>query len=58
MMEQAHTGERHGNAVLVRGLDHVVIADGAARLYDVLNAGLACALYVVAEREERIASRR
>ena len=53
-MEQAHTGERHRDAVLVRGLDHVVIADGAARLYDVLNAGLACALYVVAKREERI----
>ena len=53
-MEQAHTGERHGDAVLVRGLDHVVIADGAARLYDVLDARLACTFYVVAKREECI----
>ena len=51
-MEQTHAGERHRDAVLVCGLDNIVIADGAARLYDVLHAGLACAFYIVAEREE------
>lgn len=29
-MEQTHAGERHRDAVLVRGFDNIVIADGAA----------------------------
>jgi hypothetical protein len=38
VMEEAHVREAHGNAVLVGGLDHVVVADGAARLDDVGDA--------------------
>lgn len=38
VMEEAHVREAHGNAVLVGGLDYVVVADGAARLDDVGDA--------------------
>ena len=53
-MEEAHAGEGHGDAVPIRRLDHVVVADGAAGLDDVVHAGLAGALDVVAEGEERV----
>src|SRR5205085_10566534 len=33
-------GEHHGNAVLVGGLDHLVVAHGAAGLNDSSGAGL------------------
>ena len=56
MMEQAHAGEGHGNAVLVGGGDDVIITDGATGLGDVLHAALAGALHVVAEGEECIAA--
>ena len=55
-MEQAHAGEGHDDAVLVGGVDDVVVADGAARLGDVLHAGLAGAFHVVAEGEEGVAA--
>ena len=56
MMEQAHAGEGHGDAVLVGGGDDVVITDRAAGLGNVLHAALAGAFHVVAEGEERIAA--
>ena len=52
MMEQTDAGERHHDAILVAGLNDIVIANRAARLCDVSDTGLLCALDVVAEREE------
>ena len=54
MVEQTDAGEAHGDAVVVAGFDYVVISDGAARLGDVLDAGLEGALHVVAEGEEGV----
>ena len=54
MVEQTDAGEAHGDAVVVAGFNDVVISDGAARLGDVLDAGLEGALHVVAEGEEGV----
>ena len=54
MMEQPDAAERHRNAVLVAGVDHLCVADGAARLYNGGHAAAARALDVIAEREEGI----
>ena len=54
MVEQADAGEGHGDAVLVAGLDDVVIPDGAAGLGDELHAGLVGPLDVVAKGEESV----
>ena len=54
MVEQAHTGERHGDAILVAGLNHIVITDRAAGLCDKLHTALMGALDIVAEGEECI----
>ena len=54
MVEQSHAGEGHGHAVLIAALDDQIVADGAAGLGDVGNAGLLGALDVVAEGEEGI----
>ena len=53
-MEQPHPRKAHGHAVFVGGFDDVVIPDGAAGLGDVLHAGLAGTLHIVAEGEEGI----
>ena len=58
MVEQPYPGKRHDHTVLVGGLDHVVVADAAARLGDVFDAAFRRALYVVAEGEERVAAQR
>ena len=54
MMEQAHTRERHSDAVSVCRLDDIVVADRAARLDDVGSAALARALDIVAEGEKGV----
>ena len=54
MMEQAHTGKRHGDIVFVRRLDDVVVTDRAAGFNNVGNAALSRALNIVAEGEERV----
>ena len=54
MVEQAHAGESHGDAVLVAFLDDEVIADGAAGLGNVADAGGIGPLDVVGEGEEGI----
>ena len=54
MVEQAHAGECHDHAVFVAALYHKVVADGAAGLGDVLDAGGFGALDVVGEGEESI----
>ena len=53
-MEQPDAAECHGNAVLVAGVDDLLIADGAAGLDDGGHAGAAGALDVVTEGEESV----
>ena len=53
-MEQSLSGKGHGDAVFIRGLDDVVVADRAAGFRDVGDAALSRALNIVAEREERV----
>ena len=54
MVEQTHAGEGHDDAVLVAFFDDQVIADGAAGLGDVLDAGSNTALDGVGEGEESV----
>ena len=53
-MEQPQAAEGHGDAVLVAGIDDLLVADGAAGLHDGGHAGAAGALDVVAEGEESV----
>ena len=52
MMEQAHAGEGHDNAVLVALFNDQIVTDGAAGLRDVLDTGSHTALNGVGEGEE------
>ena len=54
MMEEAHTCERHCDAILVAGINNIVVANRTACLSDVLYAALVRTLDVVAEREEGV----
>ena len=54
MVEQAHAGERHGDAVFVAAIDYNIIANRAAGLCNVLNTASLGSLDVVIKREERI----
>ena len=54
MVEQAHAGEGHGDAVLVALGDDQIVTDGAAGLGDVLDAGGSAALDGVGEGEEGV----
>ena len=54
MVEKTDAGECHGDAVLVAGLNHIVVAHRASSLGDVQNATLVGALDVVAKGEEGI----
>ena len=54
MMEQAHLSKRHHHSILIAALDNYVVADRAAGLCDVLNAGLLRSLDIVREGEECI----
>ena len=54
MVEQAHAGEGHGDAVFVASLDDVVVAHAASGLRHILHAALVRALDVVAEGEEGV----
>ena len=53
-MEQPQAAEGHGDAVLVAGVDDLLVADGAAGLHDGGHAGAAGALDVVTEGEESV----
>ena len=57
-MEQPQAAEGHGDAVLIAGVDDLLVADGAAGLHDGGHAGAAGALDVVTEGEERIRPQR
>ena len=54
MVEKANTCERHCNAILVTGFNHIVITNAAACLCDVFHTTLVGTLNVVAEGEEGI----
>ena len=56
MVEQANAAECHGNAVFVAGVDHLLVANGAAGLHNGSHAAAMGALDVVAKREEGIAA--
>ena len=53
-MEQPQAAEGHGDAVLIAGVDDLLVADGAAGLHDGGHAGAAGALDVVTEGEEGV----
>ncbi len=54
MMEKAKTRKAHYDAVLVAGLDNIVISDGAAGLSDELYAALMGSLNIVTKGEESV----
>ena len=56
MVEQPDARKGHGNAVLVAGLNDMVVPDGAAGLGDKLHARLVGPLDVVPKGEEGVAS--
>ena len=53
-MEQPDAAERHGNAVLIAGVNDLLVADRAAGLDNGGHAGAAGTLDVVAEGEEGV----
>ena len=55
MAEVALAGEHHGDAVLVGGGDHLVVADAAAGLDDRRDAGRGGGIEAITEREEGVA---
>ena len=54
VMEQADAGEGHRHVVFVAGLDHVVVANGSARLRNIFHAALMGSLDIIPEWEESI----
>ena len=54
MVEQAHAGEGHDDAVLIALFDDQIVTDGAAGLSDVLDTGSDTALDRVSEGEESV----
>ena len=54
VMEESHSRERHSDAVLVAGLDDLIVTNGSAGLTNIGHAAPARALYIVTEREECI----
>ena len=54
MFEVSFSGEEHGDAELVAFLDRVLVADGAARLDNGLDAVLRRQRHTVVKREERV----
>lgn len=53
-MEQPYAGETHHDAVLVAGVDDIVVTDRAAGLCDEVDTALVGAFHVVAEGEEGV----
>ena len=53
-MEQPQAAEGHGDAVLVAGVDDLLVADGTAGLHDGSHAGAAGALDIVTEGDKKI----
>ena len=53
-MEQPQAAEGHGDAVLVAGINDLLVTDGTAGLHDGGHTGAAGTLDVVAEGEEGV----
>ena len=54
MVEQPHSGERHGDAVLVASLVNIFVTYAAATLCDIFRSALVGALEIVTEWEDSI----
>ena len=54
MVEEAHAGEGHGDAVFVAGGYHVVVTNRTAGLGNILHAALVGAFDIVAKGEEGV----
>ena len=54
MAEMAHAGEDHGDAVLIGGVNHFLVAHGPAGLDDRGDTGLGGRIDTVPEREEGV----
>ena len=54
VVEETHMGECHGDAILVAGVDDMVVADATASLCDKLYTAAMGTLDVVAKGEERV----
>ena len=54
MLEVAHAGQRHGDAMFVAGGDDFVVADGTAGLDDEFRAHFVGGIDAVGKREERL----
>ena len=52
MVEQADTGKCHRHLILVAGIDHMVITDGASRLRNIFYAASVRTLNIIAKWEE------
>ena len=52
VMEQTDSRKRHRHMIFIASLNHMIVADGTARLCHIRNAASVCALDVVAKREE------
>ena len=57
MVEEADASEGHRDAVLVAGIDDMVVTNGTSCLCDIFYTALVCTFDVVAEGEERIATK-
>lgn len=56
MMEEANVSKRHGDAILVAGIDNIIVTDATACFCYVFYTTLVSTLDVVAEWEESIAT--
>ena len=56
MMEQSQAAKRHGDAVFVTGVNHLLVADGTAGLDNGGHAAAVRAFNVIAEGEKRVAA--
>ena len=54
VMEQSDSCKAHHHAVLIAGLDYIIVTYGTARLRHIFDAALMRTLDVVAEWEERV----
>ena len=57
MVEKSYASECHGNAILVAGVDNMVIAHAASGLCYVFNSTLMSTLDIVAKGEESVAAK-
>ena len=54
MVEQPHARKGHNDPVLIAGINHKIVPDGAARLCNIGNTAPICPLNIIPEGEESI----